>query len=84
MTRNLALDIKPIRVNLVSPGAVDTELWDQLSREEREKLFASMEKGTLTGRVGAVEDVVEQFLALIRDKNVTGSIVRSDGGHLLI
>ena len=27
MTRGLALDMKPIRVNLVSPGAVDTELW---------------------------------------------------------
>lgn len=27
MTRGLALDLKPIRVNLVSPGAVDTELW---------------------------------------------------------
>ncbi|KAI4157665.1 MAG: hypothetical protein L6R39_000615 [Caloplaca ligustica] len=27
MVRNLALDLKPIRVNLISPGVVDTELW---------------------------------------------------------
>ncbi len=40
MTRQLAVDMKPIRVNLVSPGAVDTELWDTIGfSEEAKKTF---------------------------------------------
>jgi NAD(P)-dependent dehydrogenase (short-subunit alcohol dehydrogenase family) len=35
-TRGLALDLKPIRVNLVSPGAVLTPLWDGVPEEVRD------------------------------------------------
>ena len=41
MTRALALDLKPVRVNLIQPGAVDTELWDTVAErgsKEREKM----------------------------------------------
>lgn len=84
MTRSLALDLKPIRVNLVSPGAVETPLWNHIPEAERKKLFEHMKKGTLTGQVGQVEDLAEQYLALIRDNNVTGSVVYSNGGHTLV
>lgn len=84
MTRNLALDLKPIRVNLVSPGAVDTELWNGFSKEQKEGMFRGIEKSVLTGRVGRAEDVAEQYLCLLRDENVTGSVVHSDSGHALI
>ncbi|KAI9695884.1 MAG: hypothetical protein M1836_006001 [Candelina mexicana] len=36
MIRNLALDLKPVRVNLVSPGAMGTSMWDGTGREEFE------------------------------------------------
>lgn len=84
MTRNLALDLKPIRVNLVSPGAVDTELWKDMSKEQKEGMFKGIEKSVLTGRVGQPEDVAEQYLCLLRDWNVTGSVVHSDSGHALV
>ena len=84
MTRNLALDLKPIRVNLVSPGAVDTELWNGMSKEQKERMFKGIEASLLTGRVGKPEDLAEQYLTLLRDYNVTGSVVRSDGGHALV
>jgi NAD(P)-dependent dehydrogenase (short-subunit alcohol dehydrogenase family) len=84
MTRNLALDLKPIRVNLVSPGAVDTELWNGWSKEQKEGMFKSIAGSALTGRVGTPDDLAEQYLALLRDYNVTGSVVRSDGGHALV
>ncbi|KAE9973232.1 hypothetical protein EG328_004516 [Venturia inaequalis] len=84
MTRNLALDLKPIRVNLVSPGAVDTELWKDMSKEQKEEMFSGIEKSVLTGRVGKPEDVAEQYLCLLRDYNVTGSVVHSDSGHALV
>ena len=38
MTRGLALDLKPIRVNLVSPGAVKTELWRDMSEEQQSQM----------------------------------------------
>ena len=37
-----------------------------------------------TGRVGRVEDVVEGYLMCLKDQNVTGSIVSSNGGHFLM
>lgn len=52
MTRNLALDLKPIRVNLVSPGAIDTELWDHMGEERKEKIFNSISAKVPTGKIG--------------------------------
>jgi NAD(P)-dependent dehydrogenase (short-subunit alcohol dehydrogenase family) len=84
LTRALALDLKPIRVNLISPGAVDTELWNTIPEEKREAFKASIAKGTTTGAVGKPEDVAEAYLYAMKDKNVTGSIISSNGGHLLM
>jgi NAD(P)-dependent dehydrogenase (short-subunit alcohol dehydrogenase family) len=84
MTRNLALDLAPVRVNLISPGAVDTDLWQNLGESEKSKMFESLSSKMLTGRVGRVEDVVEGYLALIRDENCTGMIYVTDGGHALV
>ena len=52
MTRNLALDLKPIRVNLVSPGAIDTELWKHMSEEQKGKMFTGISAKVPTGKVG--------------------------------
>lgn len=52
MTRNLALDLKPIRVNLVSPGAVETELWKDYSEEQKAKMFKGIAEKVPTGHVG--------------------------------
>lgn len=47
MVRGLALDLKPIRVNLVCPGAVDTELWDGMgvTGERKEGMMRSIGEG---------------------------------------
>ncbi|KAB8070400.1 hypothetical protein BDV29DRAFT_34065 [Aspergillus leporis] len=79
MTRGLALDLKPLRVNLVSPGATDTELWGP-AREQMRDDFA---KTALLGKAGTPEEVAEAYIYFMRDTNATGSIVSSDGGHLL-
>ena len=87
MTRGLALDLKPIRVNLVQPGGVDTELWDHSAprgSEKREELLKGLASHCATGRVGLPEDVVEGYLMCLRDRNLTGSIVKSDGGHAVM
>ncbi|KAH8804853.1 short-chain dehydrogenase [Xylogone sp. PMI_703] len=79
MTRNLAVDLKPIRVNLVSPGAVDTELWGA----DREKKIVEFSKTSFMGRVASAEEVAESYIYLMKDTNATGSVVSTNGGSIL-
>ncbi|MBY8341684.1 SDR family oxidoreductase [Streptomyces spinosirectus] len=84
LTRALALEIAPVRVNIVSPGIVRTDLWRDLPPAEREGLYASM-AGTLpVGRIGEATDIAEAYLYLMRGGYSTGSIVTVDGGGTLV
>ena len=83
MTRNLALDLAPIRVNLISPGAVMTPLWDGMTAQRREEVLAGMQGRCTTGEVGRPEDVAESYLYVMRDRNVSGSVIDTNGGCLL-
>ena len=79
MTRGLAVDMKPARVNMVSPGAVHTELFGDISEESLQR----MRDISLTGTVGRPEDVAEAYIYAMKDKFITGSIIQSNGGRLL-
>jgi NAD(P)-dependent dehydrogenase (short-subunit alcohol dehydrogenase family) len=81
ITRTLALDLAPIRVNVVSPGTTDTEI--QGSGEERVKKMAAVAETALLGKVGAPEEVAEAYIYLIKDSNNTGTCVSTSGGELL-
>ena len=85
LTRGLALDLKPIRVNLVSPGAVDTELWSNsgFSDDQKKGMMDHIASSLPTGRVPGPEEVAESYLYLLRDHNCTGTMVSSNGGTLL-
>jgi len=52
MVRNLAVDLKPVRVNLVSPGPVDTELWRGMDGGAKKKMFEEIKGRVPTGHVG--------------------------------
>ncbi|KAI1387937.1 putative short chain dehydrogenase/ reductase [Hypoxylon trugodes] len=79
--RGLALDLAPVRVNVVSPGATNTEMFG--SGEQREMLVSGIAKTALLGKVGTPEEVAEAYIYLMKDTNATGSVVRSDGGVLV-
>ncbi len=83
MTRNLALDLAPIRVNLISPGVVLTPLWDDMTQDKREALIEDSGKKYTTGVVGKPEDVAESYLYAMRDWNCSGSVIHTNGGGLL-
>ena len=84
MTRQLALDLKPVRVNIISPGAVDTELWDHFPADVKAESMKASAQGCATGRVGRPEDVAEAYMYAIKDQNITGSIISTNGGSLIM
>lgn len=81
--RNLALDLAPVRVNLISPGAVLTPLWDSMPKEEMEGFMKHVRGKCTTGEIGRPEDVAESYLYVMRDWNVSGSVIDTNGGFLL-
>ncbi|KAL1963684.1 hypothetical protein VTN77DRAFT_7888 [Rasamsonia byssochlamydoides] len=84
LTRNLALDLRPIRVNIVSPGFVETELWQNMEAEKREPLFDWVRNTMPTAKVGTPEEVAEAYLWLMKDTNVTGSVACTNAGMKLV
>lgn len=84
LTRGLALDLKPIRVNAVSPGAVFTEMFGSLPKENLDGLLEIFKNSSTTGTVGRPEDLAESYIYLMKDQYATGSVVESNGGTLLV
>ena len=83
LTRGMAKDLKPIRVNLVSPGAVLTEMWDTVPEEARKGMQEAFKAETLVGKLGTPQDVAEAYLYAMKDQFVTGSVISTDGGRIL-
>ncbi|CAI7678003.1 unnamed protein product [Penicillium discolor] len=81
IVRTLALDLAPIRVNLVSPGTTDTEI--QGPEGQREKKMAAAAERALLGKVGTPEEVAEAYIYLMKDSNNTGTCVSTSGGDLV-
>ncbi|KAJ5116762.1 oxidoreductase [Penicillium angulare] len=83
--RNLALELKPIRVNAVSPGLVDTEMWDAtFEKEAKDVAFRALGEKHLTGRVASADEVAEAYVYLMKDSNVTGRVISSDSGSGIV
>ncbi|KAF2145310.1 uncharacterized protein K452DRAFT_283673 [Aplosporella prunicola CBS 121167] len=84
MVRALVVDLKPLRVNIVAPGAVKTESWESLLPEsELQSAFDKAAEKTTVGCMGRPEDVAEAYIYLMKDRFATGSKVSTDGGRLL-
>jgi NAD(P)-dependent dehydrogenase (short-subunit alcohol dehydrogenase family) len=83
LARGLALDLKPIRVNVVHPGAVKTELFSMFPEEQLEGMLKIFRDSSTTGTVGKPEDLAESYIYLMKDEFVTGSVIESNGGALL-
>ncbi len=84
LTRALALELAPIRVNAVSPGIVRTNLWQNMTAAEREHLFDSVGNSLPVGRVGEPHDIAQAYLFLMQEGFATGQTVVVDGGTVLV
>lgn len=79
----LALELAPIRVNAVSPGLIDTGLWDFMPDETRKSFLSTHAANLAVGRIGQAIDVAEVIELVTRCGFITGSIYQVDGGSHL-
>ena len=84
LTRALAVELAPIRVNAVSPGVVRTNLWQNMNAAERENLYESVGKSLPVGRVGKPHDIAQAYLFLMQEGFTTGQSIVVDGGTVLV
>ncbi len=76
----LAAELRPTRVNGVSPGVINTPWWDFLTDEQKGPVFADYAAKTPVGRVGQPEDVAQTIAFLIADSFISGQVIICDGG----
>lgn len=84
LTRALAVELAPIRVNAVSPGVVKSPLWDAMSEKDREAMYRAAGAALPVGRVGEVEDIAQAYLFLMKEGFSTGQVIVVDGGTVLV
>lgn len=80
----LALEFAPLRVNAVSPGWVDTEIWDQVAGDGKSGMLAAMAKRLPVGRIGQPGDVALAIKSVIDNGFITGTVAHVDGGQRLV
>ncbi len=76
----LASELRPLRVNAVSPGIVDTPWWDFLDEAQKAAAFAGDAGKTPVGRVGRPEDIADAIAFVIGNSFVTAQTIICDGG----
>jgi NAD(P)-dependent dehydrogenase (short-subunit alcohol dehydrogenase family) len=84
LARSLALELAPIRVNVVVPGLVDTPLVSGMFGDRHESAMETVGKSLPVGRVGQPEDIADAVLFLMGNGYVTGTTLIIDGGRLLV
>lgn len=82
--RALALELAPVRVNVVSPGVVATPVYEGMSQEQREAFFQNTANQLPVKRIGVPEDIAATVVYLMDNSYTTGTVIGVDGGGLLI
>ena len=80
--RAVAPELAPRRINVVSPGLIDTPLFP-VHGDARQEMFAQATAKHLIPRIGTADEVAAGILFVIENDFVTGTTVDVDGGALL-
>ena len=84
LTRALAVDLAPVRVNAVCPGIVLTEVWNSIPEDRRAEQIRRMTARLPLPRAGNPDEIAEAYLYLIRGSYSTGQVLVVDGGYTLV
>jgi NAD(P)-dependent dehydrogenase (short-subunit alcohol dehydrogenase family) len=84
LTRALALELGPIRVNTIRPGYTDSEMWSGLPDPERARLRRRVADALPVGRMGTPEDIAHAAVFLMTSCQTTGAVLEVSGGETLV
>ncbi|MGY0005173.1 SDR family oxidoreductase [Micromonospora sp. I033] len=84
LTRQLALELAPVRVNLVAPGVTRSPLWAGMAAEEQQAMYDGIAATLPVGRVGETSDVALAYLYAMEQPMATGTSILVDGGAVLV
>jgi NAD(P)-dependent dehydrogenase (short-subunit alcohol dehydrogenase family) len=84
LTRWLAVELAPIRVNAISPGVIDTGAWDSLGAEGKRDYFEHISAANPARRIGTPDDIASAVLFAMTNTFMTGVTLKVDGGEPLV
>lgn len=83
LSKVLAAELAPRRVNTVSPGMTATDAYAGMPEAARDGVFAAAAAALPAGRIGAPEDIAQAILTVAANPFMTGATLDVDGGaHL--
>ena len=80
-SKGIASEIKPIRINVVSPGVIDTPM-SPLTGSDRVVFYENITKDNLIPRAGEPDEVSSAIIFAIENEFITGTTIDVDGGWL--
>ena len=80
--RGIASEIAPKRINIVSPGIIDTPM-SPLQGKEREDYYKNTTNNNLIPRAGTPDEVATGIIFAIENEFITGTTIDIDGGWLI-
>jgi NAD(P)-dependent dehydrogenase (short-subunit alcohol dehydrogenase family) len=83
LTRWLAVELAPIRVNAISPGVIDTGAWDAMGEDGKRDYFKHIAAHNPAGRIGTPDDIAGAVLFAMTNTFMTGMTLKIDGGEPL-
>jgi NAD(P)-dependent dehydrogenase (short-subunit alcohol dehydrogenase family) len=84
LVRALAVELAPVRVNVVSPGWVDTPIWTNVAGDRKAEVLGAMADRLPVGRIGTPEDIADALYFLMGNGFTTGTVLHVEGGHRLV
>ena len=83
-TRAMAVELAPIRVNLVSPGVIRTNLWSSMDDADRDAFYDQVANALPVRHVGEAGQLAQTYIYLMKQPFATGQILVTDGGAVLV
>ena len=79
LTKSLAKELSPIRVNAISPGLIRTPLL----KDNPEDVYETVISQLAIQRIGSVEEIASAAMLLLTNHYLTGQILHIDGGYAI-
>ena len=83
LARGLAIELAPLRVNCLSPGTTDSDLWRNRAEDIRNSAYTAWAGRTVQGRPATVQEQAHAAIFLLDNTHMTGSTLYCDGGYTL-